>query len=116
MRIVVITTACLLLAGCDTGDPVLEPASAPPATTAAPSPTTDDDGDFLAALIALDAGLVIDRERALIRAWDICLDIKAGKDPATVTKDAQVRFTDSRVTVSPAQAHVIVEAAKRYIC
>ena len=119
MRVIVSTSAVLLvLCGCGAQDPAAEPP--PPATAAIkvkpPTPTADDDGDFLAALIALDAGLTLDRDRALIRAWDICLDIKQGKDATTVVKNAQVRFTDGHVTVSPNQAKVIVAAAKQYIC
>ncbi|MGI8328321.1 DUF732 domain-containing protein [Actinomadura scrupuli] len=119
MRVIVSTSAALLvLCGCGVQDPAAEPAS--PATAAVkakpPTPTVDSDGDFLAALIALDAGLTLDRDRALIRAWDVCLDIKQGKDAAAVVKNAQVRFTDGHVTVNPEQAKVIVAAAKKYIC
>lgn len=118
MRIIVISLAgCLALAGCGQASDVSTGSPAPQSVKPAPSHAhVDKQAAFLTALSAIDPQLTSNKERAMRRAANLCLDIKEGKAPATVAKGAQLRFTGGDVTVNAAQAKQIVAAAKRYVC
>jgi hypothetical protein len=45
----------------------------------------------------------VNEDQALRRAANVCLDIKQGKDPMTVAKNAQLRYTGGNVTVNAAR-------------
>jgi hypothetical protein len=117
MRIVM-TFVCslLLLTGCVAQDPAAPaPSASAPTNLKLQSPKLDKRA-FLAALTAIDAGLTVDEDQALRRAANVCLDIKQGKDPMTVAKNAQLRYTGGNVTVNAGQARLIVAAARHYFC
>ncbi|MEV4320983.1 DUF732 domain-containing protein [Microbispora rosea] len=69
---------------------------------------------YLAALGAIDPGLVVNEERAVRRGQNTCLDILEGKSTSTVVHNAQVRFTGGDATVSAAQARQVVKAVKAW--
>ncbi|MGH3768610.1 MAG: DUF732 domain-containing protein [Pseudonocardiaceae bacterium] len=101
----------ILTAGCGSATPA--PSRAPAPTAA---PTTDAQTAYLARLEQIDPGLVVNTERAIRRAENICLDIKQGKDEATVVSNTVQRLSGGNATIDKAQAAQVVELAKTHIC
>ncbi|WP_435070455.1 DUF732 domain-containing protein [Amycolatopsis thermoflava] len=90
-----------VVAGC--GGP--EPAPPTPAPTGAAGAAS-----YLAALGAIDPALVTDPDRAVSRGKNVCLDLEAGKERATVVSNAAARFDGGSVAVDAAKAERIVAA------
>ncbi len=81
-----------------------------------PSPDAAQRESLIRALRAIEPGLVAKEDRAVSRARDTCLDLKGGKDDATVQKNTRSRFEGGNVTVTDDQAADIVSAVKSSFC
>ncbi|MEU9608324.1 DUF732 domain-containing protein [Streptomyces sp. NPDC048057] len=91
--------------------------SAPVTGSGVPTPDAQQRAALIRALAAVDAGLVAKEERAVSRARSVCLDIKEGKDAATVQKHARSRYEGGTVpTLNDDQAARIVSAVKSSFC
>lgn len=120
MRYVVAAVmVCLSLSACSGGSAE----EADPPVASAPSSPQEQEGlsagkrqALLAELRRIDPGLVADEERAVRRAESVCQDVREGKTPAQVAKNAQLRFTGGNATVDAEQAGKIVAAVKRHMC
>lgn len=89
------------------------PTTTLPAAPRVPTPDGAERDTYLAALRAVDPGLVEKEERAVDRGRNTCLDILERKTSEQVTANAKIRFT-GEVTVSEEQALQIVEAVKAW--
>lgn len=111
MRQVALTGIIILTAACG---------SATPAPPRVPAPTAAPNSDAQAAYLArpeqIDPGLVVNTERAIRRAKNICLDIEQGKNEATVVSNAVQRLSGGNATIDKAQAAQVVELARMHIC
>ncbi|MER5885354.1 hypothetical protein ABT160_16115 [Streptomyces sp. NPDC001941] len=100
--------------------PAAKPSEAPPKAPAAndvPSPDAGQTAALVRALTAVDPGLTAKEDRAVRRAENVCSDIKAKKDPATVQKNAKLRYEGGTVpSLSDKQAADIVTAVKSSFC
>ncbi|MEU5429003.1 DUF732 domain-containing protein [Streptomyces olivoreticuli] len=82
-----------------------------------PSPDTTQRETLIRALRTIDPGLVAKEERAVDRARNVCSDIKAKKDDATVQKNARSRFEGGTVpSLTDDQAANIVTAVRSSFC
>lgn len=82
-----------------------------------PSPDQAQTAALVAALRAVDPGLVTKEDRAVSRAREVCSDAREGKDPATVQRNAQSRFQGGSVaSLTDDQAGQIVTAVKTSFC
>ncbi|MEV7360368.1 DUF732 domain-containing protein [Kitasatospora sp. NPDC091276] len=92
------------------------PAETPKQPSGAPSPDQAQTAALVASLRAVDPALVAKEDKAVSRARDTCLDLRSGKDAATVQKNAAARFTGGSVAVTDDQAAKIVDAVKGSFC
>lgn len=84
---------------------------------AIPSPDTAQTAALIAALKAVDPGLVAKEDRAVDRARNVCLDIKQGKDAPLVQSNAKTRYEGGTVpSLTDDQAASIVAAVKGSFC
>jgi hypothetical protein len=84
---------------------------------AVPSPDAAQREALIRALRTIDAGLVVKEDRAVDRARNVCSDIKAKEDDATVQKNARSRFEGGTVpSLTDDQAANIVTAVKSSFC
>ncbi|MFJ2808650.1 hypothetical protein [Kitasatospora sp. NPDC087271] len=90
---------------------------APKPTSAIPSPDSAQTVALMAALKAVDPGLVAKQDRAVSRARNTCLDARENKDAATVQKNTKSRFEGGTVpSLTDDQAAQIVTAVKSTFC
>ncbi|MER5862234.1 DUF732 domain-containing protein [Kitasatospora sp. NPDC002040] len=90
--------------------------TAPKPASAIPSPDAAQTAVLVATLKAVNPALVEKTDKAVDRARNVCSDVQAGKDAATVAKNAKSRFEGGAVTLTDAQALAIVEAVKASFC
>ncbi len=93
-----------------------QPTSEAPQPSVIPSPDQAQTVALVAALRAVDAGLVTKEVRAVDRARSTCQEIRAGKDAATVQKNTRGRFEGGSVTLTDDQAAQIVKAVQGSFC
>ncbi|MEU5974268.1 DUF732 domain-containing protein [Streptomyces sp. NPDC047315] len=104
------------VASSEPGKSAAEP-SAPVAGSGVPTPDAQQRAALIQALAAVDAGLATKEERAVSRARSVCLDVKEGKDAATVQSNAKQRFEGGTVpSLNDDQAGRIVSAVKSSFC
>jgi hypothetical protein len=128
MRFTMITLAAaavFTLAGCGgSGDDTAtapssapEKASAAPVTDPVPSPDAAQTKALVTALGNIKPELAADEERAVRRARNVCQDVKAGKDAATMASNANYRYSGGTAgQLTDAQGAKIVEAVKSSFC
>lgn len=109
----------LTLAGCsdggETGAAKPKPKATP--TQLTPSPNPAQTTALTDALSAIKPELAADEERAVNRARNVCLDVKGGKDTATMAKNAAYRFSGGTAgQLTDAQGGKIVAAVKSSFC
>lgn len=72
---------------------------------------------YIASLDSINPALVDGKEdRAVERGLDVCLDLAAKKDHATVLKNIQERFGSATVTVTADQADNIKAVTNSWLC
>ncbi|MEU9319940.1 DUF732 domain-containing protein [Streptomyces sp. NPDC048295] len=72
---------------------------------------------LMKALRAVDEGLVVDEDRAVDLSRDVCLDMRDGKDAATVRRHAKTRFEGATVpSLTDDRAADIVAAVRSSFC
>ncbi|QDQ12444.1 DUF732 domain-containing protein [Streptomyces spectabilis] len=82
-----------------------------------PSPDAAQTAALIRALGAIEPGLVTKEDRAVDRARNVCSDIKAKKDDATVQKNARSRYEGGTVpSLTDKQAADIVTAVRSSFC
>ncbi|MGX8904755.1 DUF732 domain-containing protein [Streptomyces netropsis] len=82
-----------------------------------PSPDPAQTAKLIAALRAVDPGLVAKETRAVSRARDVCADLKQHKGESTVRKNARARYEGGTVpTLTDDQAAQIVTAVQASFC
>ncbi|MDO0926813.1 hypothetical protein QQY24_15815 [Streptomyces sp. TG1A-8] len=118
--------AVFALAGCggnDDNGAATAPSSAPVKTSTAPvadpvpSPDAAQTKALVTALGNIKPELAADEERAVRRARNVCQDIKAGKDAATMASNANSRFSGGTAgQLTDDQGAKIVEAVKSSFC
>lgn len=69
---------------------------------------------LLKSLNEIDPALIAKDDHAISRSQDTCLDLREGKDPATVQRNTRIRFTGGSVTVTDDQADEIVKAVRAF--
>lgn len=116
----------LLLTACEdtaSDDDSAKPKKAPSSSTPAPAttsaflrPTPAQETALIKRLSAIDAGLTVNKERAVRRSVSVCDDIRTGKDGATVVKNAAYRYDGGNASVGNAKATKIVAAIKASYC
>ncbi|MFF4412126.1 hypothetical protein ACFYY8_06305 [Streptosporangium sp. NPDC001559] len=89
------------------------PSTTLPAAPHVPTPSGAERDAYLAALRAIDPGLVEKEERAVQRGRNTCLDVLEKKTTEQVTANTRIRFTGA-VAVDAEQARQIVEAVKAW--
>ncbi|WKK23358.1 hypothetical protein QZH56_00220 [Streptomyces olivoreticuli] len=101
--------------------PTTPPAPSSPSTKAPAKagdvrePDATQTKTLIAALKAIDPGLVVKEDRAVRRAWRVCGDIKAGS--TRTNENAKFRFEGGNVPhLSPAQVDALVSAVKTSFC
>lgn len=110
------TAKASVVASAAPSKPATEP-SAPPTGSGVPTPDAQQRAALIQALAGVDTGLVVKEERAVSRARSVCLDIKEGKDAATVQKNARSRYEGGTVpSLNDDQAARIVTAVKSSFC
>lgn len=112
--VVMVCVASLALAGCGGG-------SDEPATKASPSAEssalTAEQEAYLKGLEKIDPGLVVNEERALRRAKDICSDVERGEfSGEQLAKRAAERLSGGNATIDAGQGAKVVELAKSNVC
>ncbi|WP_405817282.1 hypothetical protein OG241_22415 [Streptomyces sp. NBC_01390] len=91
--------------------------STPEPSSAIPSPDAAQTATLIRALNAIDPGLAAKEERAVNRSRNVCLDVKGGKEAATVQSNAKARFEGGTVpSLTDDQAADIVTAVKSSFC
>ncbi|QBZ73421.1 hypothetical protein SEA_HEATHER_51 [Streptomyces phage Heather] len=117
--------AVFALAGCGGADDdtATAPSSAPAKTSAAPvadpipSPDAAQTKALVTALGNIKPELVVNEERAVRRARNVCQDVKGGKDAATMASNANERYSGGTAgQLTDAQGAKIVEAVKSSFC
>jgi hypothetical protein len=97
MRRVLVTTAIsvLALAGCSAEETpkAAESPSSAPAVSSIPSPDAEETNALVTALGNIKPELAADEDKAVNRARNVCSDLQAGKDDATVAANANARFS-----------------------
>lgn len=97
--------------------PAERPNPKPSKPTGIPSPDAAQTATLIRALRAVDPGLAAKEDRAVGRARNVCLDLKGGKDAATVQNNAKARFEGGTVpSLTDDQAAGIVTAVKTSFC
>lgn len=121
-RLVLAVGFVLVCAGCGGGgssnsDEAAPASSAPVAVPAVPRPSDQQVNTLLASLSQVDVGLAANRDRAVSRSRDICLDIKAGTAPDALSARAVQRFAGGSVpTLTADQGAEIVAAVRSSFC
>lgn len=116
-----------VLAGCGASNTATSAPTNPAAAQPAPdgsSPETVTPEDvpgaariaYLAGLEEIDPGLIANKDRAINRATNICLDITQGKNESTVVDNARQRLSGGSATIDNAQAARAVALARQHIC
>jgi len=78
---------------------------------------SDGESAYLAALERIDAGLVVNEERALRRARETCDDIAAGElSEAKLVERVVFRLSGGNATIDAKQATQAVALMKQHIC
>ncbi|MCF3119716.1 hypothetical protein IPZ68_08330 [Streptomyces arenae] len=91
--------------------------SQPAADSGIPSPDPAQTARLIRALSAIDPGLTAKEDRAVSRARDVCLDIKADKPTAAVQGNAKSRYEGGTVpSLTDDQAADIVTAVESSFC
>ncbi|RKE19054.1 DUF732 domain-containing protein [Streptomyces sp. TLI_171] len=90
--------------------------TAPAAGGSVPSPNAAQTAGLLAGLKAINPALGTDQAKAVSAARNVCQEIKAGKDMATVTSNAAQRFSGGSVNLTPDDGIAIVAAIKVSFC
>lgn len=107
-------------AGPSSPAPAVTSAAAVPSVAPSPAGSVQPPADpdrFVAELAAIDGALVANRDRALSRGRETCLDIKQAEfTDAQLADRARQRYTGGTVTVSAEQAGRIVAAARQWLC
>ncbi|MEU9131712.1 hypothetical protein AB0D08_26975 [Kitasatospora sp. NPDC048540] len=133
MRIRVITislaaAALLSLTACGSSGSTTAAPQAPVASSGAgtpagkqpapvvPSPNAAQQAGLLAGLKAINPALAADPATAVAGAQYVCAEIHAGKDDATVAKEAAAKFSGGAVTLNDAQGKVVASAVKASFC
>ncbi|MEV8015672.1 hypothetical protein AB0O76_04795 [Streptomyces sp. NPDC086554] len=121
-----LTASVLALAGCsDDGEtdaaakpkPKATPTQTTPDTPSVPSPNAAQTKALTDALSAIKPELAADEERAVRRAQNVCMDVKGGKDAATMAKNANARYSGGTAgQLTDAQGAQIVKAVKDTFC
>ncbi|MFE9026196.1 DUF732 domain-containing protein [Streptomyces iakyrus] len=100
--------------------PKTAPTTAAPSTPAAPAIPSPDAGQtqkLMDELRNIKPELAADEERAVRRAQNVCMDVKAGKDSATMASNANSRFSGGTAgELTDAQGAKIVSAVKASFC
>ncbi|WP_327304709.1 DUF732 domain-containing protein [Streptomyces sp. NBC_01298] len=97
--------------------PADKPSPEPSKPAAIPSPDAVQTEALIAALRAVEPGLVAKEDKAVDRARNVCQEIKSGKDAATVQTNAKARFVGGTVpSLTDDQAARIVTAVKSSFC
>ncbi|MEV6419688.1 DUF732 domain-containing protein [Streptomyces sp. NPDC051662] len=113
--------AVFALAGCggsgdDTATAPVK-TSAAPVTDPVPAPDAAQTKALVTALGNIKPELAADEERAVRRARNVCQDVKAGKDAATMASNANYRYSGGTAgQLTDAQGAKIVEAVKSSFC
>ncbi|GGS88455.1 DUF732 domain-containing protein [Nonomuraea spiralis] len=109
----------LALTGCSsTGPAASSPSSDVGATTSQSAPAPDyltaQKADYLAALDAIDPGLVVNEERALRRGQRVCDRILRGSDGGTMSLEEYTvaELSGGNATINEAQAKQVIKAVK----
>ncbi|MET8691766.1 DUF732 domain-containing protein [Streptomyces bauhiniae] len=90
--------------------------STAPAAPADAAPTAEQTA-LLGKLRAIKPELVAKEDRALRRADSVCDDVRAGKDAATLAKNANFRYSGGTAgQLTNAQGAQIVDAVQATIC
>ncbi|MEU9231185.1 DUF732 domain-containing protein [Streptomyces subrutilus] len=93
------------------------PSSAPANPAAAPSPDAAQTKALMTALKGIKPELAANEERAVRRAQNVCQEVKAGKDEATLATNANARFSGGTAgQLTDAQGAKIVKAVKDTFC
>lgn len=106
----------LAVSGCSTSEqdiasPETAATGAPTqASDSYPSPNAAQTTALLEALSKINPGL--SHERNVERARSMCNGILKGKDEATLTKDAKIRFTGGDYTATDADGKAIIDIIK----
>lgn len=112
--------AVLALAGCSGEEAAPKAAEAPnsaPAVSSIPSPDAGQTAALMDALKGIKPELAADEERAVNRSRNVCSDLQAGKDSATVAANANSRFSGGTAgELTDAQGQQIVDAVKAAFC
>ncbi|MGW2860803.1 hypothetical protein [Streptomyces sp. NPDC001205] len=97
--------------------PADKPSEAASKPSGIPSPDAAQTAALIRALRTIEPGLVAKEDRAVSRSRDVCLDLKGGKDDATIQKNARSRFEGGTVpSLTDDQAANIVTAVKSSFC
>ncbi|MGI9000907.1 MAG: DUF732 domain-containing protein [Pseudonocardia sp.] len=91
-------------------------ATAPSTAPTTKAPITADQAAYLDGLREINPGLVVNPDRAIRRATNICLDIEEGMTEPEVVRSTVARLSGSNATIDAPQAAQAVELAKRHIC
>lgn len=112
--------AALALAGCsgeETAPKAAEAPSSAPAVSSIPSPDAGQTAALMATLKTIKPELAADEERAVNRSRNVCSDVQAGKDTATVAANANARFSGGTAgELTDAQGQQIADAVKATFC
>ncbi|MFJ5880271.1 hypothetical protein [Kitasatospora cineracea] len=90
--------------------------TAPAQPSGVPSPDREQTAALVAALRAVDPLLVGRQDRVVDRARNVCWDLREGRDPAVVERNAAALFGTEAFVVSEEQAAGIVDAVKGSFC
>jgi hypothetical protein len=121
----VMLTAVFVLTACGSGAddkpkaeaPVAAPSSPPAKPAAVPSPDAAQTKTLMTALKGIKPELAAEQERAVRRAQNVCQEVKAGKDEATLATNANARFSGGTAgQLTDAQGAKIVKAVKDSFC
>lgn len=105
----------MLTAGCAAVAPTPESGPVTP-DVAVDTVLADARAAYLAALKQIDSGFVVNADRAIRRAENICLDVEQDKDESIVINNAVQRLSGGDASINAAQAAQAVELAKTHIC
>lgn len=120
--LVVAVLGLLFLAGCSSSEPTSSPSgdveeptsqSSVASTSKVPTPDVGQKADYLAALEAIDSGLVANEDRAIRRGRAICDRILRGSDGGmSLDKYTVEELSGGNATINEAQAKQVIKAVK----
>lgn len=102
----------------ETAPPVVEPSPVAEATgppKSIPTPKGQARADYLAALKAIDPGLVAKKDRAVARGVATCRDVR-DKDAETAAQKVLDRFGGGDVELTIGAAREIVRVTQEHVC